>query len=471
MKKTDSIKSKLKKLKDDFGKEKVESIGVLDLREWESRIIKLQYENSRLIDEARYDVDVDNDELRALFKESDALWEEMSQALETITTVLEDKENQIADLDAEIAKQKAIINMYLRKREIYVDMTVEDNQMVRNEELGPELAKLCNAELEAELKKIDKIEELIQRHKEVCYGYNAIISALRNGGEVKKAKSTKVKEEPETVEAVTEAPVVEKKDDIDAAFTNGVSGELLDRLFTNGVSGSLLDKAFANGGEKYVGLTGTEAQAEEKHEPGEDEDIAQINIPHFEDEVAAKEEVMPLVMDATVGETITEALEEEPDAVAVVKTEPAEEVPEVLEETANDTLVDEAQAEATVESQPAAVEAEATVVAEAQPQETLAQAETTETVILDNPVKAAVEKTVVLDNPVAEAAPVEVSAPAVEQQPAAVVLDTPTPAAEIASAQTSGTAGVNEEATEMVDWATFFDNFEKDKEQELVKAA
>ena len=89
MKKTDSIKSKLKKLKDDFGKEKVESIGVLDLREWESRIIKLQYENSRLIDEARYDVDVDNDELRALFKESDALWEEMSQALETITKRVE----------------------------------------------------------------------------------------------------------------------------------------------------------------------------------------------------------------------------------------------------------------------------------------------------------------------------------------------------------------------------------------------
>ena len=429
MKKTDSIKSKLKKLKDDFGKEKVETIGVLDLREWESKIIKLQYENSRLIDEARYDVDVDNDELRTLFKESDALWEEMSQALETITTVLEDKENQIADLDAEIAKQKAIINMYLRKREIYVDMTVEDSQMVRNEELGPELAKLCNAELEAELKKIDKIEELIQRHKEVCYGYNAIISALRNGGEIKKTKAAKTKEEPEAVEAVTEAPVVEKKDDIDAAFANGVSGELL-------------DGAFANGGDKYVGLTGTEESSEEKHELGEDEDIAQINIPHFEDQVEAKEEVMPLVMDATVGEEHTEALEEELGSAEVVQTEPAEEVEEVFEETANDTLVDETQP---------VVETSA-VMEEQQPQEALAPATTAETVVLDNPVAAA---------------PVEVSTPTIEPQPAAVVLDTPTSVAP----ETPAPAATTEEATEMIDWSTFFDNFEKEKEQELVRVA
>ena len=462
MKKTDSIKSKLKKLQEDFGKEKVETIGVLDLREWENRIIKLQGENSRLIDEARYDVDVDNDELRALFKESDALWEEMSHALETITTVLEDKENQIADLDAEIAKQKAIINMYLRKREIYVDMTVEDNQMVRNEEIGPELAKLCNAELEAELKKIDKIEELIQRHKEVCYGYNAIISALRNGGEVKKAKSTKVKEEPEVEEAQTEAPVVEKKEDVDAAFVNGVSGELL-------------DKAFANGGDKYVGLTGTEEPAEEKHELGEDEDIAQINIPHFEDQVEAKEEVMPLVMDATVGEEHTEALEE---AVAVVQTEPAEEVEEVFEETDSDTLVDEASAaEATVESQPEAVEAEETIVAEPQPKavEAASAVAAEQQPAAETPASIQNTETVVLDNPGAVASTVEASVPAAEVAPATVVLDTPTPAAEATPVVAEVQPAANEAATEMIDWTTFFENFENEKEQEqgpeLLRAA
>ena len=299
MKKLESIKNSYKKLQADIDEKKVESIGVLELRNvYIAKILKLQEDITRIKEEARYDINIDTEDLGSLFKKSEDLWSEMSETLSVLSDVLEGKENQIQECDAEIIRQKSIIDMYAAKIEVYTDMTREDEKMLANEELDPELQKLCSAELDAENKKLEKLAELIDKHKEVCFGLNETVSILRNGGVLKKAK----------------AKGKDKEDEIDSAFANGLTKKTWDKAFVNG---------FEEDEEELPELP------KEEDEALEDGDLAELVVPDLGDGPAKEgKEVIPV----TVEETDEEEKPEEEELPELPKEEDEEVVEEAEEE-------------------------------------------------------------------------------------------------------------------------------------------
>ena len=82
MKGIDSIKNEFKKLKEEMKDQKIDNTGVLDLRKYAVKIINLQEKNSRVKEEARFNVDIDLDRLEEIFKTSDDLLKEMASSVE-----------------------------------------------------------------------------------------------------------------------------------------------------------------------------------------------------------------------------------------------------------------------------------------------------------------------------------------------------------------------------------------------------
>ena len=227
------------------------------------------------------------------------------------------KESQIQECDAEIIRQKAIIDMYTAKIEIYTDMIHKDEQLLSNEELDPELQKLCSAELDAETKKLEKLNELIEKHKEICFG-------LRNGGVLKKSKAKKEKEDKE-----------EKEDGIDNAFADGLNKKTWDRVFVNGFEDEEKEEL-------------PELPADE--EALEDGDLAELVVPDLgEGPARENKEVIPVTVEEAeeVEETPEEAPAEEKEELPELPAEePAEEqVEERAEEEAEEPALPELPAE------------------------------------------------------------------------------------------------------------------------------
>ncbi len=371
MKELEKIRSNFNKLKAELDEKKVDTIGVLELKKYEDRIIQLQEDNTRLKEKTRYDVSVDIEDLGTLFKASEELWADMSDTLEIIDTVLKDKESQIDECDVEIAKHKSIIDMYIRKAAVYTDLIHEDEKALGEEDVDSEFSKLCTAEMEAESKKLDKLNELIQRHREICFGFNETVSTLRNGGVLKKPK-TKAKDKDEMAE--------DAKIDLDTAFNEGVTPKLWDKAFTNGnvydeaeekapeanevdalfangMPKDLWDKAFVNGSEDY-----------EEKPALEDGDLAELVLPDLGDVKAKDEkEIIPVTVVEEGEVVLPPAPESEVPAAPEVPVETEEEVEKPVDNPApaEEKVVLPPAPEAEVPAAPEVPEAPAAPVEEA----------------------------------------------------------------------------------------------------------
>ena len=241
MKRMDNIKAKFGNIKDEIKEKSIANIGLVDLRKYAAEISSLQDENNTIKEEARYDTKIGTKELGAIFKDSDILWGEMYSILDEVNSALESKNAQISELAKEIARQRNIINMFHDKLDSYTSMAEDDSDLLENKNLDSELEKLCNAELDFEMSKMEKLRKALEEHIDICKGINVDINILRYGGELPKKEVGSKKS---------------KTDDVDNAFVNGLPKEVWDKVFINGFTDETWDSIFAQGptGEMFDGM-------------------------------------------------------------------------------------------------------------------------------------------------------------------------------------------------------------------------
>ena len=452
MKKFDTIKNKFNKIKKEIEEKKISNLGTQDLKKYEVSILELHSECEQIKGEARENLaGVSLEDLGAIFKESDDMWTEMSALLETIDTEFTDKQSQVDKLSAEIARQKAIIEMYEQKIASYTKMIKYDEKRLNDSELETELLKLINSEYESETKKIEKLQEQLDKHKEICQDINIDINILKYGGEARKKSNKKDKGEDVDWDSSFKDGNKFAKDDEDRAFADGLTKENWDR-------------SFAGGTENLIGL-GILGESEGEVEMGdpipEDGDLAELVVPDLGDGPAKEaKEIIPVEVEGEVKlDDPIPAEEAQPEEEVKAEEAAPEETPEV-------ELDDPIQPEAVPEAVPA--------------EEVAAPVEeTTPEVVLGDPIPA--------ETAAAEPAVEEVAAPAEEPTPE-VVLGDPIPAAEEPAAEVQLTAPIEDDKVEEIanaaaptigtnpngavkdidwdKWENFFDEtFSKDGEQ------
>jgi hypothetical protein len=283
MKKIEGIRKNFSKLKAEIDEKKAESIGVVELRKYTASILALQEENTRIKEDCRYDVNIGLDDLGTIFKDSEDLWNEMSETLDLISDILESKQNQVDEMGNEVSRQRAIINMYEKKIKEYTAMTKNDTKVLNDEEADSELQKLVNSEFEFETKKLEKLNELMDKHVSICKEINADIYVLRYGGVLKpKTKKEKAKE----------------------------STNEIDALFMDGLNEELWDKAFVNGNGEDVPTPPEVGEEETREVPTlEDGDLAELVLPDLgETRPKEEKEIIPVTVEETPAE-----VKEEPE--------------------------------------------------------------------------------------------------------------------------------------------------------------
>jgi len=474
MKKIESLRNKLEKIKNEISEKKVANIGVLDLRKYNATLLGIEKDSNMLLEEARFDSGINTVQLGEIYKDIDALEKEISKTLKTVSGELEDKNSQIKEYQDEISRQKDIIDMYNGKINAYTAMIERDNKLLNKKELDSELEKLCSSELDSEVKKVEKLTELMEKHIEVCKDINVDINILRYGGESRKQKGKKAVKGDIDNEFVDGLP----KEEWDKLFNNGHTKETWDGVFTQGPTEEVWDGLFINGdilGGAPVEETELPKPLEETPENPEDEDLAELVLPDLGDEGKGEtKEIIPVEVVDELGNEVEEAKEETvaPAAPEVAAAPAAVEMPEPLPEEAP-VVETPAVAEPAPVAEPTPVEA--TPVAEPTPVEAPVETvpaapEVVAPVSVEMPEPLPEEAPAVETPAVAEPAPV--AEPTYEPAHVAPVVETPVEAAPEAPAAPADVTlpeeikdeGVDlenqslESAMSNFDWDVYFQN-------------
>ena len=410
MKRFEQIKNRFNKIKKELEDKKIANIGTEELEKKANDLLGLQEDITNVKTEARANLEgVSIDDLAEIFKESEEMWAEIETVYKEVDEVFEDKRAQVNKLTAEVERHNNIIRMYEKKIASYNRMIKYDETLLNQDDLESELMKLVNTEFEFETKKIEKLQELIEKHVEVCKDINVDINILKYGGEPRKKSSKKEKGET----------------DYDAMFKDGNKFEKddQDHAFAEGLTKDNFDKVFAGGVENLVGVgTAEEPAPVELSAPiEEDGDLAELVVPDLGDGPAKEaEEIIPVEV-----ETAPEVVEEEAVELSapIEEPAPAEEVqPEVVTE-AEAVELSAPIAEETPAAEPAPVVEEAQVVTP----EPVVETPVVEATPEEKPVElsAPIEESATVEEAAASAlASVEAVAPA-PQEPAPVELSAP----------------------------------------------
>ena len=438
MKRFEQIKNRFNKIKKELEDKKIANIGTEELEKKANDLLGLQEDITNVKTEARANLEgVSIDDLAEIFKESEEMWAEIETVYKEVDEVFEDKRAQVNKLTAEVERHNNIIRMYEKKIASYNRMIKYDETLLNQDDLESELMKLVNTEFEFETKKIEKLQELIEKHVEVCKDINVDINILKYGGEPRKKSSKKEKGET----------------DYDAMFKDGNKFEKddQDHAFAEGLTKDNFDKVFAGGVENLVGVGTVEepAPVELSAPIEEDGDLAELVVPDLGDGPAKEaEEIIPVEV-----ETAPEVVEEEAVELSapIEEPAPAEEVqPEVVTE-AEAVELSAPIAEETPAAEPAPVVEEAQVVTpepvvEATPEEKPVE------------LSAPIEESATVEEAAASAlASVEAVAPA-PQEPAPVELSAPIAEEEHAEEIPNSAAPAQEGVVQDIDWDKW-DNF------------
>ena len=443
MKRFEQIKNRFNKIKKELEDKKIANIGTEELEKKANDLLGLQEDITNVKTEARANLEgVSIDDLAEIFKESEEMWAEIETVYKEVDEVFEDKRAQVNKLTAEVERHNNIIRMYEKKIASYNRMIKYDETLLNQDDLESELMKLVNTEFEFETKKIEKLQELIEKHVEVCKDINVDINILKYGGEPRKKSSKKEKGET----------------DYDAMFKDGNKFEKddQDHAFAEGLTKDNFDKVFAGGVENLVGVgTAEEPAPVELSAPiEEDGDLAELVVPDLGDGPAKEaEEIIPVEV-----ETAPEVVEEEAVELSapIEEPAPAEEVqPEVVTE-AEAVELSAPIAEETPAAEPAPVVEEAQVVTP----EPVVETPVVEATPEEKPVElsAPIEESATVEEAAASAlASVEAVAPA-PQEPAPVELSAPIAEEEHAEEIPNSAAPAQEGVVQDIDWDKW-DNF------------
>ena len=446
MKRFEQIKNRFNKIKKELEEKKIANIGTEELEKKANDLLGLQEDITNVKTEARTNVEgVSIDDLAEIFKESEEMWAEIETVYKEVDEVFEDKRSQVAKLTAEVERHNNIIRMYEKKIASYNRMIKYDESLLNQDDLESELMKLVNIEFEFETKKIEKLQELIEKHVEVCKDINVDINILKYGGEPRKKSSKKEKGET----------------DYDAMFKDGNKFEKddQDHAFAEGLTKDNFDKVFAGGVENLVGVGTVEepAPVELSAPIEEDGDLAELVVPDLGDGPAKEaEEIIPVEVETAPEVEETKDVEL---SAPIEEPVPVEETPAPVAEVVTEAAAVELSAPIAEET-PAVEQAQVVtpepVVEPAPVVETPAVEATPE----EKPVElsAPIEESATVEEAAASAiASVEAAAPA-PQEPAPVELSAPIAEEEHAEEIPNSAAPAQEGVVQDIDWDKW-DNF------------
>ena len=460
-----NLRDKFNEVSESLKGRSIKNIGTEELQRLVSTISDFKEENKKLRQSARFDSKIDIENLSKIFKESEKLWNEITEPLSAISAELDAKKEKIGELLEEINRQKVIINLFNEKIGVYGSLVKYDKKFLRNNK-EEDATKVCSTEMQFEKDKITALNKLLDERVEVCEKINQEIKNLRDGVE-----EDEVKEE--------EAPAVEKTEDEEK-----------------------WDTYFKYGNPEHK----EEEKVEEKTEEEEKWDtyfkFGNPDAPVVPEApiVEAPVEEAPAALEAPVVEEVAEPVVEapvaeepvaEPELPAVEPEAPVEDLPTV-EEVVNavdglptvepapaveeipaveEPVIENPIAEAPVEEVPTVPEMPVEEVAPVETAPVVEEAPVAEVPAVEAPVAEmpAVEVAPVEAAPVVEEAPVA-EVPAVEAAPVAeapVVEAAPVAEAPVAAAPAEAPA-TNSEAISEFDWDSFFEKTFDDA-QEMTK--
>ncbi len=460
-----NLRDKFNEVSESLKGRSIKNIGTEELQRLVSTISDFKEENKKLRQSARFDSKIDIENLSKIFKESEKLWNEITEPLSAISAELDAKKEKIGELLEEINRQKVIINLFNEKIGVYGSLVKYDKKFLRNNK-EEDATKVCSTEMQFEKDKIAALNKLLDERVEVCEKINQEIKNLRDGVE-----EDEVKEE--------EAPAVEKTEDEekwDTYFKYGnpehkeeekaeektEEEEKWDTYFKFGnPDAPVVPEAPIVEAPVEEAPAALEAPVvEEVAEPVAEEPV--VEAPVAEPELPAVEPEAPVEDLPTVEEVVNAV-----DGLPTVEPAPAvEEIPAVEE-----PVIENPMAEAPVEEVPTVPEMPVEEVAPVETAPVVEEAPVAEAPAVEAPVAEmpAVEVAPVEAAPVVEEAPVA-EVPAAQPAPVAeapVVEAAPVAEAPVAAAPAEAPA-TNSEAISEFDWDSFFEKTFDDA-QEMTK--
>ncbi len=459
------LKKKFNDVKSALDGRSIENIGTEELEKLVSSILELQEESQVLKEQARYDDKIDIEKLSEIFKESENLWNEMTEPLTKISEELDSKKEKISELLSEINRQKVIIDLFNDKVGVYSGLVKTGKKFMKSHK-DEEATKLCSDEMTFERDKIKLLNEMLDEHINICKEINVQINNLRDG-------VTEEQAHEEVVEKVQEEDEEKKK--WDAYFKNGnpeIEGawdnyskdgdpeakEVLDQYVEETLEPKVQDEwdsYFREGNPEYKEEETTVEETPVEEAPAMEENTEDIPVlenpmevaPVVEEEAPVAEVELPTLEAAT--EEVEAAVTEEPVLDVPVEEAPvAEEVAPVVEEA---PVVETPVAEVpTPEAVP-----EAPVAEEATP---VGEEEVALPPALDNITNAVT----------AALGEEEVPAPALEPAPAPVVEEAAPAVVEAPVTEAQPVQAEAAESSAEFDWDSFFEKTFDDA-QELTR--
>lgn len=460
-----NLRDKFNEVSESLKGRSIKNIGTEELQRLVSTISDFKEENKKLRQSARFDSKIDIENLSKIFKESEKLWNEITEPLSAISAELDAKKEKIGELLEEINRQKVIINLFNEKIGVYGSLVKYDKKFLRNNK-EEDATKVCSTEMQFEKDKITALNKLLDERVEVCEKINQEIKNLRDGVE-----EDEVKEE--------EAPAVEKTEDEekwDTYFKYGnPEHKEEEKVEEKTEEEEKWDTYFKFGNPDAPVVPEApivEAPVEEAPAALEAPVVEEVAEPVVEAPVAeepvAEPELPAVEPEATVEDLPTvEEVVNAVDGLPTVEPAPAvEEIPAVEEPVIENPI-----AEAPVEEVPTVPEMPVEEVAPVETAPVVEEAPVAEVPAVEAPVAEmpAVEVAPVEAAPVVEEAPVA-EVPAVEAAPVAeapVVEAAPVAEAPVAAAPAEAPA-TNSEAISEFDWDSFFEKTFDDA-QEMTK--
>ena len=454
-----NLRDKFNEVSESLKGRSIKNIGTEELQRLVSTISDFKEENKKLRQSARFDSKIDIENLSKIFKESEKLWNEITEPLSAISAELDAKKEKIGELLEEINRQKVIINLFNEKIGVYGSLVKYDKKFLRNNK-EEDATKVCSTEMQFEKDKIAALNKLLDERVEVCEKINQEIKNLRDGVE-----EDEVKEE--------EAPAVEKTEDEekwDTYFKYGnPEHKEEEKVEEKTEEEEKWDTYFKFGNPDAPVVPEApivEAPVEEAPAALEAPVVEEVAAPVVEEPVAEPElpavEPEAPVEDLPTVEEVVNAV----DGLPTVEPAPAvEEIPAVEE-----PVIENPMAEAPVEEVPTVPEMPVEEVAPVETAPVVEEAPVAEVPAVEAPVAEmpAVEAAPVEAAPVVEEAPVA-EVPAVEPAP---VAEAPVEAAPVAEAPVAAAPAeapaTNSEAISEFDWDSFFEKTFDDA-QEMTK--
>ena len=127
-----SLRDKFSEVSESLKGRSIKNIGTEELQRLVSTISEFKEENKKLRQSARFDNKIDIENLSKIFKESEKLWNEITEPLSSISAELDAKKEKISELLEEINRQKVIINLFNEKIGVYGSLVKYDKKFLRN---------------------------------------------------------------------------------------------------------------------------------------------------------------------------------------------------------------------------------------------------------------------------------------------------------------------------------------------------